>query len=245
MLRLFFLSIISALIFSSAFAEENPVVRQNDIPKLVRQYLMDNPEVIIEAVQQAQEKAQEEEKKAAAEAVGKAKGRIFGNKDAPSLGKADAKVTVAQFYDYNCSACKFMYQGVKKLVDEGLPEDVRIIFMEFPIFGEQSETLARYALAVNRLHKDKFFAFHGGMMGFKGHPTDQQIAELITSLGMKMEDVKKEADSNKVRAIVGANKQLGQELRIGGTPFVIVNDSVTPHAMDYAALMAAITEARK
>lgn len=245
MLRLLFLSLVSALIFSSAFAEENPVVHQNDIPKLVRQYLMDNPEVIIEAVQQAQEKAQEEEKKEAAAAVSKSKGRIFDNKDAPSLGKEDAKVTIAQFYDYNCSACKFMFQAVKKLVDGGLPADVRIVFMEFPIFGEQSETLGRYALAVNRLHKDKFFVFHSGLMGFKGHPTDQQIAELVTSLGMKIEDVKKEADSDKVRALIGMNKQLGQELRIGGTPFVIVNDQVTPHAMDYDSLMAAITEARK
>ncbi|MFO1243133.1 MAG: DsbA family protein [Rickettsiales bacterium] len=246
MTRALFLAFITTFIASPLLAaDDNPVVHKNDIPKLVREYLMEHPEVIMESVQQAQVKAQEAEQKESAAAVARFKSEIFADKNAPALGKPDAKVTIAEFYDYNCSACKFMFQGVSQYVKEGLPEDVRIVFKEFPIFGEQSEMLARMAIAVNRIDKDKFFAFHSGMMGFKGHPTDEQISELLKSIGLDMAAVKKEADSDAVKAIVEKNKQLGIALKIGGTPFVVVNDQVTPHAMDYATLKAAVEQARK
>ena len=211
---------------------------------MIRQYLLDNPDVIIEAVQQAEQKAQEAETKESRDAVAKFKNQILDPKNSPSIGKPDAKVTIVEFYDYNCSACKFMFSAVSQLHKEGLGNS-RIVFKEFPIFGDQSEQLARMALAVNRLDKEKFFDFHSGLMKFKGHPEDDQVADLVKSLGLKIEDVKKEADSEPVRALVDRNKQLGAALKIGGTPFIIINGEVIPHALDYAGLKKYIAEASK
>lgn len=243
MIRFIFTLFAVAISSLPALAEDNPVVHKNELPGLIKQYLMDNPNVIIDAVQQAEKKAQEAESRESEAAVARFKDQII-DANAPTIGKPDAKVTIVEFYDYNCSACKFMFHAIDQLHKEGLG-DTRIVFKEFPIFGEQSELLARMAIAVNRLDKDKFFDFHAGMMKFKGHPEDAQIEELVNSIGLKISDVRKEADSEKVRAIVDRNKQLGAALKIGGTPFVIVNGKVVPHALDYDGLKQYINEAGK
>lgn len=243
MIRFIFALLTAATVSLPVFAADDAVVHRNELPGLIKQYLMDHPEVIVEAVQQGEKRARDAQAKEAEAAVVRFKDQIV-DADAPSIGKADAKITVVEFYDYNCSACKFMFHAVDQLHKEGLG-DTRVVFKEFPIFGEKSELLSRMAIAVNRLKKEKFFDFHAGMMKFKGHPEDAQIEALVNSIGLKISDVRKEADSEKVRAIIDRNKQLGSALQIGGTPFVIINNKVVPHALDYDGLKQQIKNAVK
>ena len=104
MIRFIFTLFAVAISSLPALAEDNPVVHKNELPGLIKQYLMDNPNVIIDAVQQAEKKAQEAESQESEAAVARFKDQII-DANAPTIGKPDAKVTIVEFYDYNCSAC--------------------------------------------------------------------------------------------------------------------------------------------
>ncbi len=202
------------------------------IKRIVREVIANEPELILESVQNYQITTQKKQAGKANDAVKDEaiRAQLYANADAPSHGPKDSKRTVVEFYDYNCGVCKSMFGELDALVKAD--PSVRVIFIEYPIFGPTSETNSKIALAVHRLYPDKFYDFHAKMMTNPARGTDEKAAlAFAESLGMDAKKISAEAATDEVTAILTKNRSLGDTLHVQGTPMLIVGDEIVPHAM--------------
>lgn len=168
----------------------------------------------------------------------------------PILGSADAKVTVVEFGDYKCPACKQWSDSVfpklkADFIDAG---KVKFTFMQFPFISADSLTAAAASEAVAAQYPDQFWQFHEGIY----HA--QQAENIQWATPERLIDIAKETipgvDEGKLAeqfADVTYNEQalkdkaVGEKAEIQGTPSVYVNGKpFLGGYLDYDSLKAFI-----
>ncbi len=232
-MKLFFSScaVMLTLLATPVKAED---FTKEQIEEIIRNYYIEHPEALMDAMialkeYQVQESFQKNEKLIEAN-----RDKLFHNPDSPSIGPKDASVTLVEFYDYNCGACKIMFNTLLTYRKEN--DDLRIVFKEYPIFGENSEYPARIALAVHRVAPEKYFDFHKELMGYQGRVTAAVADNALDKLGLDKEKVTKEAGSKEVATALADVRQLAQTLGATGTPMLVLNSEIIPHALDVDTL---------
>lgn len=213
-----------------------------EVERIVEAYIRNNPEVIVESVQNWQEGAQNRQSESAKAEIVKSHKEIFEAKHDGYTGPADADVKVVEFFDYNCPACRMMFKGLDELAHKD--KNVRIIFKELPIFGEQSNENSRVGIAVAALAPEKYLEFHEKMMQVEGRITPAQAIGFATSLGIKEETLKDEMQKTYVNEKLNDNHELAEKLGINGTPALIIGDTIIPSAINYDALKKQVDAAR-
>lgn len=213
------------------------------VEEIVRAYILENPEIIEEALislQTRQEVASAEEAQAAIKANFD---KLYNNPDDYFIGPADAEVTVVEFFDYRCGYCKRSQEWTMDLVEK-YPGKVKVVFKELPILSAESEKAAHAAIAAGK--QGKYVEMHEALMaldnntGFK--PAD--IDRVAESVGVDVAKMRADMDSVKVRKIVSDSSALARELGIGGTPNYLVGLESVPGA-DQAAVERLIEVALK
>ena len=130
------------------------------IKELALEAILENPDIIAEAIQILQER-QRESQQISAENVFKENRDVFLSADnAPVLGNPEGEITIVEFFDYNCSYCRRAFDAVRDVIDEN--PNVRVVLREFPILGEGSDYAARVSLAA--MKQGKYTEFHWAMM---------------------------------------------------------------------------------
>ncbi len=204
------------------------------VKKIVRQVISDEPRLIIESVQKFQA---EEQKQQTTDASAMLKDKdihdaLYNSPDNAFFGPKESVRTVVEFFDYNCPVCKMQFKGLDAEVKKD--PTLRVVFIEFPIFGPVSDTNAKLGLAVWRLYPEKYYEFHEKMMSTPGHGpgNNEPTYQFMKDLGMDVEKVKAEADKKEVGDILVKNRELGTKLHVQGTPLLIIGDDIIPHAID-------------
>ncbi len=238
------LPLIAALFLASTAtaAYAAPNLTKADVEKIIVEFLDKNPEVILKSVANYQEQQQNAQKQQASQALQALKNDVFNNPDSPAYGPKDG-VKVVYFYDYNCPACKMMFNNLEAYMNEH--KDIRIIFKEYPIFGEQSENIARVALAVYKTQQDKYYAFHTGLMKYQGRLDQAGTEKILASTGLDVEKIKKEAAKQTYTDIIADTTELAQKLGATGTPLVIIGDEVTLHALTVPQIVEGVVKAKQ
>ena len=210
------------------------------VKKIVRDVISSEPQLIMDSVQKYQ---MDEQKKQAADASGKLNDpkivdALYKSMDNASVGPKDSKKTIVEFFDYNCPVCKMQFKAIDTLVKKD--PDLRVIFIEFPIFGPISDQNAKIGLAVWRLYPEKYYAFHEKMISTPGHGPGNNDATyaFVKDLGMNVDKVKAEAAKDDINGILERNRAVGTELHVQGTPMLIVGGETIPHAVDLDELEA-------
>jgi protein-disulfide isomerase len=191
--------------------------QKKEIEKIIHDYLVNNPEVLLEASQALQVKQQhtmEEQAKAAIQTNAK---DLFQG-DLTTVGNPQGKVTLVEFFDYQCIHCKKMAPVVDNLVKNN--KDLRVIYMEFPIFGKASEFASQAALAAAK--QGKYLAMHQALIQTEKHLENPLVLSLAKSLGLDMTQLEKDMNSKEVKQILDANRQLAEKLHLMGTPAFII-----------------------
>ncbi|WP_300975448.1 DsbA family protein [Sphingomonas sp. LHG3406-1] len=196
--------------------------------RLVRQALIDNPQVLIETADAL--KAQEHEPVLAAN-------RQFLETPFGSSweGASDGDVTLVEFYDYACGYCKASLPVIDRLVKED--PKLRVVYREFPILGPDSEAAARLSLAASKAGRHK--AFHDTLYA-AGRPSQTTLTQAAQAVGLPAAI----PTSAEIDAELRRNFQVAQQLGASGTPMFIVGDKVFNGAVGYDLLKTAIEEAR-
>lgn len=218
-----FLLVASATAMALSFnacaqAEQSPAANKAEIEEVVKNYLMENPEIIRDALIELDVRQDRE-------AIAAVSPQIFNDPRDVSVGPKDAKVTVVEFFDYNCSFCKKSTQWVEDLMNDH-PDDVRIVFKELPILDSRSKTsrfAAKAALAAAR--QGKYTEAHFDLMNERSLSKDR-IRNIIKETGLDMD--KFDADMKDValdRQIEDTLLLAGRIPALTGTPFFLVNDS--------------------
>lgn len=191
----------------------------------VRAYLMENPEVLLEAMdvlQSRQQAAEAEQDKSLVTANADA---IFNDPASWVGGNPQGDVTVVEFLDYRCGYCRKAWQEVDELVKAD--GNIRFVMKEFPILGEESVLSSRFAIAVHQLYGDDAYAkAHDALISLRAEASDAALERLAADLGHDWTAVKTRMDAPEVTAVIEANHALAQKLQISGTPTFVVQNTM-------------------
>lgn len=192
------------------------------IGPLVREYLMANPAVVIEAVELYQKQQEALEAERQKESLKTHSSFLYqNNPDAsPAIGNPKGDVTIVEFLDYNCGYCKRAFSEVQSLLETD--KNIRVVFKEMPILSPTSHLAAQWALAAQR--QNKYFEFHEKLMKNSGAVSEESLAKIATDLGLDVTKMKKDAADPKVSDTIAQNISIAQELGVRGTPAFIIND---------------------
>lgn len=192
-------------------------MKRGDVEKIIKEYLMENPEILREALIELDKK----EDRAALAAVSDA---LFKDPRDVSIGPKDAKVTVVEFFDYNCGFCKQSSDWLKGVMDK-YPDDVRIVFKELPILDGRTKTsrnAAKAALAAGR--QGKYSTMHFSLMNERSL-TKESVLQIAEKAGLDMDKLKKDMEDPEMDRQLEDGLLLANRIpSLTGTPFFVIND---------------------
>ena len=215
--------------------------RRRAIEAIIHDYLMQNPDVLIEALRAAEDKANRDADAKAALVLKDRRDEVFDDPATPVGGNPQGDVTIVEFFDYRCPYCKQVQPALQKLLDED--HKLRFVYKEMPVLGAPSVTAAHAALAA-RL-QGKYETFHAAMMGTKGQITDEVVYQVAGSIGLDVDRLKRDMAAPEIEQAVKVNLALAKALDIHGTPGFIVGEHIVPGAIDLDALKELVSDARK
>ncbi|MGR3497226.1 DsbA family protein [Citreimonas sp.] len=191
----------------------------------VRDYLLNNPQVIMEAVSVLEERESDAQAQADEALVSNNADAIFDDGFSWVGGNPDGDITVVEFMDYRCGYCRRASPEVAQLIESD--GDIRLIVKEFPILGEASMISSRFAIATQIVAGDDAYkAVHDSLMALEGDPTDAVLVRLSEALGLDAEAIMAEMDSDEVTRRIAETRALAQQLQINGTPTFVFGDQL-------------------
>jgi protein-disulfide isomerase len=209
------------------------------VEKIVRDYLLREPKVVFDALQelQRQEAAATAARQKAAIATNQKK--LLDDPLSPVGGNPEGDVTLVEFFDYRCTYCRRVVSSVRELLDED--GDLRVVFKDMPVLGPDSVRAARAALASRK--QDGYVPFHFALMA-SDDLSPAGIRAAAKSVGLDPDRLEADMDAPEVDAVIEANYALAHELGIEGTPAFVIGDQLIPGAVEKARLEHLIDEAR-
>ena len=225
---------------STANAAEFNDSQRKEMEAIIKDYLLANPELLREMSQLLEQKeklAENERRKAAL--VSNAE-QIFRDETDFVAGNPNGKVTMVEFFDYNCGWCKKGFPEVLSMIESD--KDLRFVLKEFPIFGEDSEYAARAAIAA--IKQGKYWDLHMAMFKHEGKIAKDSVDEIAAGLGLNMDQLKKDMEDPATAEILVRNRNLAESLAINGTPAFIIDDRLVPGYLPKAELASAVNDVR-
>lgn len=193
------------------------VEQKKEVEQIVHDYLVSNPEVLVEASQALQQKQQKGMQEQAKSAILENADQLFTEKLAVT-GNLSGNVTIVEFFDYQCIHCKKMNPVISDVVSKN--KNVRVIYKEFPIFGKSSEMASEVALAAAM--QGKYKPMHDALLNIEKRLDETIIMDAAKSVGLNMDQLKKDMKSKVVTDELDANRKLAEKLHLMGTPAFIV-----------------------
>jgi protein-disulfide isomerase len=231
------LAILAAPRAGSQAAETLTPAQKDAFEKIVHDYILAHPEILIQALQSAEDKMKDEARGALVEK----RKELVEDPTSPVGGNPKGDVTIVEFFDYRCPYCKQVEPSLEALLRED--GHVRLVYKEFPILGKDSVFASRVALAA--MKQGKYAAFHNAAMTAKGQLDEKTVLQIAAGAGLDVDKVKAEMNSPEVDDIIKRTHALAQALDIRGTPAFIIGDEMLPGAVDLATLKQKIAAARK
>jgi protein-disulfide isomerase len=213
------------------------------IEGIVKDYLIQNPEIFLEVQSALEVKMAKDEAERTKAMVAEHAKEIYRAPNAPVAGNPDGDITVVEFFDYNCGYCKRGFSEIAKLVEQD--KNVRVVFKEFPILRDESEQAAKVALAARM--QGKYWEVHRDMISTKGLVNEAVGLKVAEAHGLDMAKLKADMASPEVKAELDRVKELARQLSINGTPHFLVGDRAIGGAPEnlYDVLEAHVVELRK
>ena len=205
----------------------------------IREYLVANPEVLVEAMQEFERRQDTQRDSVAQKAIAQHRAELLSDPEAPSEGNGD--VVIVDFNDYQCPYCKRAHQALKSVV--AADGKVKVVYKDLPILGEPSRIAALAALA--SVKQGKHLALHNALMEASGKLDRDRILEIAASVGLDVALLQKDMEDPKFKQLIERNMALAGALGVRGTPAFVIGDQFVPGAVDADALKQLIADARK
>lgn len=210
--------------------------------EIVREYLLENPEIIREALLELQDREMAVADEAIRTAAIAALPEIVSDTRAPAIGPEDAKVTIVEFFDYNCSYCQLASSWVQETI-EAHPGDVRVVFRDYPILNARTGTsIEASQAALAAAAQGKFKEMHFALYGASSALTSEEIDAIAESVGVDVARMRADMETGGYGELIADTMVLADQIGVEGTPFFIVGDRIVPGA-DMERLQAYLEEA--
>ena len=210
----------------------------------VKTYLLENPEVLVEAMNVLQDRQDQA-------AAAQDKDLLVTYNDALNAdgyswvgGNPEGDITVIEFMDYRCGYCRKAYAEVEELIKSD--GNIRFILKEYPILGEDSIASSRFAIAVQQLHgPEAYKKAHDALITLRGSPDAETLGRLATDLGLDPKPVLDRMNSDEVTAVIAQNQDLGQKMAITGTPTFVIDQTLLRGYVPLADMQKIVADERQ
>jgi protein-disulfide isomerase len=235
-----FMTILAAaLMLAGPAAAQTATPDVPAIERIVRDYLLKNPEVILEAIENLEKKRTENAQGAAKAAIAERRAELVDDPDSPIAGNPNGDIAIIEFFDYRCPYCKQVVPTLAQLLKED--PKLRLVHKELPILGPDSVVATRAALAARK--QNKYHPMHAALMRTRALD-EASILKLAAEQGLDTARLKADMQSAETDEIIERNRRLARALNITGTPAFIIGDALVPGAIDLRALKSLVAEAR-
>lgn len=191
----------------------------------IRAYLMDNPEIIIEAVDLLKERNAQDQAQADVSLVKDNADALFDDGYSWVGGNPDGDITLVEFMDYRCGYCRRAKPEVAKLL--AADGNIRLIVKEFPILGEASMVSSRFAIATRKVAGDEAYEqVHDALMELDGDVNDVVLGRLADGLGLDSAPILARMGDEDITAEIAETRALAQRMQISGTPTFVLHDEL-------------------
>ena len=230
-----------------------PAAAQTDIGNLspeersafraeVRSYLLEHPDVIVEAIQLLEQRRAEAAVETDRKLIAEHAEELFNDDFSYVAGNPEGDVTVVEFLDYRCPYCKQAQPEVARLLEDD--PNVRLVVKEYPILGPDSVAAARMALAALELDREKFGDLHERLMTYDGQLSEQAAYRIAEDLGYDPEELREAAADPEIEKRIQRNYALAAKLGIQGTPGFVIGDQIVRGFVPFDELSAAVEQER-
>ena len=219
------LVVVSALALTAAMparADDFSPAQRGSIEKIIKDYLLEHPEVLQEAMTALEKKQAAAEAEKARTAIKDHSDAIFNSPYQVTLGNPQGDVTFVEFFDYNCGYCKRALNDMTTLM--GNDPKLKVVLKEFPVLGPGSVEAARVAAAVRMQDKTgaKYREFHQKLLGGRGQADKARAMAVAKEVGLDIARIEKDMKSEEVTTAINENMKLAEALGINGTPSYVI-----------------------
>lgn len=214
---------------------------KREIEDIVRQYILDNPEIIAEAITRLRARDRIAREDTQRRALKDNAARIYSNPLTPEMGNANGDVTVVEFFDYQCGFCKRVFPVFMKVIKSD--QNLRVLMKELPVLGPVSRFAAR-ASAASKM-QGKFFEYHVALMELRGRLTEQRVIKTAGAVGLDVKQLVKDMADPAIDRYIEDTLELAQALGINGTPAFLFGDKMVPGAIEEKRMRALIAAERE
>ena len=233
----------AAVIALSAGTAAAQTLPREEVEKIVREYILKNPEIVRDAIIELRRREEQAETQLRSDALKSHQAKLFNSPRGVVIGNPKGNVTLVEFFDYNCGYCKKALGDISELLKND--PNLKIVLKELPILSPGSVEAARIGIAVRIQDQTKYLAFHRILLSGRGEANAARALAAAKEAGLDIERIKKDMNSPEVDATLQESAELAEALKVSGTPTYVLADQVIPGALPYERLTLAIAAVRK
>ena len=220
----------------AGYAQSFSDPQRSEIEKIIREYLVQHPEVLQEAIAELEKKQASDEAAKHQAAVKDNASAIFNSPRQVVTGNPQGDVTFVEFFDYNCGYCKRAMSDMFDLLKHD--PKLKVVLKEFPVLGPGSVEAARVAVAVRMQDKTgkKYMEFHQKLLGGRGQADKARALAVAKEVGFDMTRLERDMTSDEVKQTLEESFKLAEKLGLNGTPSYVIGDNVVVGAVGLDAL---------
>lgn len=209
----------------------------------IRAFLLDNPEVLIEAFDILDQNQALATAQAEAEIITANADALFASPYDYIGGNPEGDVTLVEFLDYRCGYCKRAFPEIEAMLEAD--GNIRFVVKEFPILGDASLLASRYAIAAKiGLGDEAYRALHDAMLQMRGEISEASLQATAEDLALDHAAIVAEINNPQIDATIATNYELARALNISGTPTFVLEGGLLRGALPRAQIEAAIAQER-
>lgn len=231
------IALAAAVCAAPLSAEE---LSREEIKKLVYEAILENPQIVMDAVALLREQEQQQQAAAAETVLAERGDEIRDVSNAPFRGNPEGDIVIVEFFDYNCGYCKRAFSAVEQLLTEDA--GVKLVYREWPILSEGSVYAAKASLAAR--DQDMYDAFHMELMKLP-RANEQTVLRAAEKVGLDVEKLMADMESDAVKEHLDATRSMTEALGFSGTPSFVIGDTLVPGFVPMEQLVEIIAEERK
>ena len=215
-----------------------------EIEKIIREYLVKNPEVLQEAMAELEKKQAADESAKHQAAVKDNAETIFNSPRHVVTGNLQGDVTFVEFFDYNCGYCKRAMTDMFDMMKAD--PKLKVVLKEFPVLGPGSVEAARVAIAVRMQDKTgkKYMDFHQKLLSGRGQADKARALAVAKEIGLDVARIERDMASDEVKATLEESLKLAEKLGLNGTPSYVIGANVVVGAVGVDKLKESVNTAR-
>lgn len=203
----------------------NPLFsKDKDIDEKIKEFILNNPEILIKSLKDYSENIEKKNKSQIKQKINNYNSEIFDKNTKMYLGNNDAKISITEFFDYNCAYCLKAHKEMSEMLSE--KANFKVILKHLPILSKSSEKFARLGIVLASRSREEFMEFHEFAITNAFSLKERKLKDFFEKKKIDYNKLINESESYNTTKILERDIFIAKELEINGTPAFVINDEI-------------------